>query len=38
MALIVYDLALKMLAGIKPIIDQVKRHDRPLADQLQRAA
>ncbi len=38
MALIVYDLALQMLVGIKPIIDQVKRHDRPLADQMRRAA
>ena len=38
MALMVYDLALQMLGRIKPLIDQVKRKDRPLADQLQRAA
>lgn len=38
MALIVYDLALQMLRGIKPLIDKVARHDRGLADQLQRSA
>ena len=38
MALIVYDLALQMLEHIKPIIDQVRRHDRNLADHMQRSA
>ena len=37
MAFIVYDLALQMLKGFKPLIDQVRHHDRPLADQMQRA-
>jgi len=37
MAFIVYDLTLQMLKRLKPIIDQVQRHDRPLADQMQRA-
>jgi len=37
MAFIVYDLALQMLKRLKPLIDQVRRHDRPLADQMQRA-
>ena len=37
MAFIVYDLTLQMLKGLKPIIEQVRRHDRPLADQMQRA-
>ncbi len=26
-----------MLIKLKPLIDQVRRHDRPLADQMQRA-
>ena len=38
MALIVFDLALQMLVHIKPIIDKVARHDRSLADQMQRSA
>ncbi len=38
MALIVYDLALQMLAHIKPIIDRTERHDRNLADQMLRSA
>ena len=38
MALIVYDLALQMLRHIKPIIDKVARHDRNLADHMQRSA
>lgn len=37
MAFIVYDLTLEMLKGLKPLVDQVRRHDRPLADQMQRA-
>ena len=37
MAFIVYDLALQMLGRLKPLIEQVRRHDRPLADQMQRA-
>ena len=37
MAFIVYDLTLQMLKGLKAIIEQVRRHDRPLADQMQRA-
>jgi len=38
MAFIVLDLTLQMLNKLKPLIDQVRRHDRPLADQMQRAA
>ena len=38
MALIVHDLALQMLRRIKPIIDRVRRHDRNLADHMQRSA
>ncbi len=38
MALIVHDLALHMLEQIKPIIDRVRRHDRNLADHMQRSA
>ena len=38
MALIVYDLALQMLRRIKPLIDQIAKHDRSLADQVQRSA
>ena len=37
MAFIVYDLTLKMLGRLKPLVDQVQHHDRPLADQMQRA-
>jgi len=37
MAFIVYDLALQMLSNLKPLIEQVRRHDRSLADQMQRA-
>jgi len=37
MAFIVYDLTLQMLKRLGPIIAQVRRHDRPLADQMQRA-
>jgi len=38
MALIVYDLTLEMLRHIKPIIDKMARHDRNLADHMQRSA
>lgn len=38
MALFAYDLALQMLRHIKPIIDKVARHDRNLADHMQRSA
>jgi four helix bundle protein len=38
MALVVYDVALEMIAGIKPLVDRVARHDRALADQLRRSA
>ncbi len=38
MALIVHDVALKMLVHIKPIIDSTARHDRSLADQMRRSA
>ncbi len=38
MALIVHEVALQMLAQIKPIIDRVRRHDRNLADHMQRSA
>jgi four helix bundle protein len=37
MAFHVYDKALQMLARLKVLLDQVRRHDRPLADQMQRA-
>ncbi len=37
MAFIVYERTLQMLKKLKPIIEQVQRRDRPLADQLQRA-
>ena len=37
MAFIVYDLALQMLKRLKPVIEQVRRYDRSLADQMQRA-
>ena len=37
MAFIVYDLALQMLKRLKPLIDQVRRHDPSLADQMRRA-
>ena len=38
MALIVHQVALEMIAGIKPLIDRIGRHDRALADQLRRSA
>ncbi len=37
MAFIVYDLTLQMLKKIKPLIEQVRRHDPSLADQMQRS-
>ena len=37
MAFIVYDRALQMLRKLKPLIEQVRRHDASLADQMQRA-
>ncbi len=38
MALVVYDVALQMLRGLKPLIDQIARHDADLASQLRRSA
>ena len=38
MAFIVYDRALQMLRRLKALLQQVRRHDRPLAEQMQRAA
>jgi four helix bundle protein len=38
MALIVHDVALEMVKGIKPLIQRVARHDRSLAQQLRRSA
>ncbi len=37
MAFIVYDLTLQMLCKLKPLVEQVRRQDRSLADQMQRA-
>ncbi len=37
MAFIVYDLTLQLLKELKPIIEQVRRYDPSLADQMQRA-
>ena len=37
MAFIAYDLTLQMLGKLKPLIEQVRRQDRSLADQMQRA-
>ena len=37
MAFIVYDLTLQMLMKLKPLIEQVRRHDPSLANQMQRA-
>ena len=37
MAFIVHDLTLQMLGKLKPLIEQVRRQDRSLADQMQRA-
>ena len=37
MAFIVYERALQALKKLKPIIEQVRRHDPSLADQIQRA-
>ena len=38
MALIVYSVALDMIREIKPVIDDVRRHDRELANQMKDAA
>ena len=38
MPLIVQDVALQMIRTLKPLVDQVQRHDRALADQMRRAA
>ena len=38
MALIVHQVALEMVKGIKPLIDRIARHDRSLAQQLRRSA
>ena len=38
MAFLVYDRCLSTLKTLKPLLDQVRRHDRSLADQMQRAA
>ena len=38
MALIVHQTALDMIHQIKPLIDQISRHDKALADQLRRSA
>ncbi len=38
MAFIVHDLTLQTLGKLKPLLEQVRRHDRSLADQMQRAA
>ena len=37
MAFIAYDLTLQTLSKLKPQLEQLRRHDRSLADQLQRA-
>ena len=37
MAFIVHDLTLQTLSKLKPLVEQMRRHDRSLADQLQRA-
>jgi four helix bundle protein len=37
MAFFVYDKALQMLTRLKALLAQVRRHDRSLADQMQRA-
>jgi len=37
-AFIAYDLTLQTLKQLRPVIEQVRRQDRPLADQMQRAA
>ena len=38
MALIVYDVAVEMIREIRPLIEQVGRHDKALAGQLRRSA
>ena len=38
MALIVHQVALEMVAGIKPLIERIARHDSSLAQQLRRSA
>ncbi len=38
MALIVHQVALEMVTGMKPIIDRIARHDRSLAQQMRRSA
>jgi four helix bundle protein len=35
--MIVHNMTLQMLRGLKPLIEQVRRQDPPLADQMQRA-
>ena len=37
MAFIVHDLTLQTLGKLKPLIEQIRRKDRSLADQMQRA-
>ncbi len=37
MAFLDYDLTLQLLKELKPIIEQVRRHNPSLADQMQRA-
>jgi len=38
MALIVHQVALEMIAEIKPLIEQIARHDKSLAQQMRRSA
>lgn len=38
MALIVHEVALEMIAEIRPLIERVARHDRSLAQQLRKSA
>jgi len=37
MAFIVEEMTLQMLGSLKPLVEQVRRYDRSLADQMQRA-
>ena len=38
MALIVHQVALEMVTEIKPLIDRIARHDRPLSQQMKKSA
>jgi four helix bundle protein len=38
MSLVALDVALQMVAALKPLLDQIRTHDRSLAEQLSRAA